>query len=275
MYCLLALTSLFVIPSSFSQTNPGTTTDKNMALGNPSKAKPDTTESDNYLIVKSQYTLSYNNLNHIPNWVSWHVDSTNLGTVDRKNDFRSDTTLPASWYQVTPADYKNTGFDKGHQCPSGDRTSSITDNSATFLMTNMIPQAPKNNEVTWKNLEEYSRGLVVQGNELYIICGVYGHVGTGKKGAASSIGHGVEVPEKTWKIIVVVPAHSGITATTRVIAVLMPNTQNCSKQPWSSYRVSVNSLEKLTGYDFLTNVPENIQKIIEAKVDNVPIKNGK
>jgi len=192
-YFILVLTSLLFVQISFSQINPGSSTDKNMALGNPSNAKPDTTMSDNYLIVKQQYTLSYNNLKHIPNWVSWHVDSTNIGKEDRQNDFRADTTLPVSWYPVSPADYKNTGFDKGHQCPSGDRTSSIPDNSATFLMTNMIPQAPKNNEVTWKNLEDYSRSLVAQGNELYIICGVYGQVGTGKKGAASSIGHGVVV----------------------------------------------------------------------------------
>ena len=274
-YFILVLTSLLFVQISFSQINPGSSTDKNMALGNPSNAKPDTTMSDNYLIVKQQYTLSYNNLKHIPNWVSWHVDSTNIGKEDRQNDFRADTTLPVSWYPVSPADYKNTGFDKGHQCPSGDRTSSIPDNSATFLMTNMIPQAPKNNEVTWKNLEDYSRSLVAQGNELYIICGVYGQVGTGKKGAASSIGHGVVVPAKTWKIIVVLPANTVVTTTTRVIAVLMPNTQDCSKQPWSSYRVSVNSLEKLTKYDFLTNVPEKIQKIVEAKVDTVTIKNGK
>jgi len=270
-YFMLVLTSLLFVQISYSQTP----TDKNMALGNPSNAKTDTTLSDNYLIVKPQYTLSYNNLTHIPNWVSWHVNSMDLGTEDRQNDFRADTTLPASWYQVSPADYKNTGFDKGHQCPSGDRTSSISDNSATFLMTNMIPQAPKNNEVTWKNLEDYSRSLVAQGNELYIICGVYGQVGTGKKGAASNIGHGVVVPAKTWKIIVVLSEKTRVTTTTRVIAVLMPNTQDCSKQPWSSYRVSVNSLEKLTKYDFLSNVPENIQKVIEARVDTVSIKGGK
>ena len=86
----------------------------------------------------------------------------------------------------------------------GDRTNSVANNSATFLMTNMIPQAPNNNRITWEKLEAYSRSLLSQGNELYIICGVYGQVGTGSKGAASTIGHGVLVPAKTWKIIVCV-----------------------------------------------------------------------
>ena len=245
----------------------------NMALGNPNHAVADTTVPENYLIEKLQYCLSYNNTKHLPNWVSWHVDSNDLGKKDRQNDFRSDVTLPVSWYHVTPADYKNTGFDKGHQCPSGDRTSSVANNSATFLMTNMIPQAPKNNQITWKNLEDYSRSLVAKGNELYIICGVYGQVGTGSKGAASTIGHGVLVPAKTWKIIVVLPVKDPtVTDSTRVIAVLMPNTQDCSRQPWYSYRVSVDFIEQLTGYDFLSNVPVDIQKVLEAKTDNVPIR---
>ena len=277
IYSMLLVTSMFFFQYSYSQPNAGSITDNNMALGNPSNAKADTTVTDNYLMVKPQYSLSYNNLKHIPNWVSWHVGSTDLGDVKRpKSDpFRADSTLPASWYQVTPADYKNSGFDKGHQCPSGDRTDNTTNNSITFLMSNMIPQAPKNNQITWKNLEDYSRTLVAQGNELFIICGVYGQVGSGKKGAASSIGHGVVVPAKTWKIIVVVPANNKVTASTRVIAVLMPNTQDCSKQPWYSYRVPVDTIEQLTGYDFLSNVPKNIQKIIEAKVDTVTVKSGK
>jgi endonuclease G len=245
----------------------------NMALGNPSNATADTTNSDNYLMIKPQYSLSYNNTKHIPNWVCWHVDSTNLGPVDRQNNFRSDSTLPVSWYHVTPADYKKTGFDKGHQCPSGDRTNDSQDNSATYLMTNMIPQAPKNNEITWKNLEDYCRTLVQAHNELYIICGVSGQGGIGKNGPASTVGKNVVVPANTWKIIVVVPSNLHVvTDSTRVITVLMPNTQDCSKQSWDKYRVSIDSIEQLTKYDFLSNVPEAIQKVLEAKVDNGPTK---
>jgi len=265
-FSILLIATMLFSQISFGQTNI------NMALGNPSNAKADTTISENYLMVKPQYSLSYNSAKHIPNWVSWHVCSADLGTVPRKDCFRLDPALPKSWYHVTPKDYASTGFDKGHQCPCGDRTSTTLNDSATFYMTNMIPQAPNNNRITWEKLEAYSRTLVAQGNELYIICGVYGQVGSGSKGAASTIGYGVVVPAKTWKIVVVLPVGTKVTATTRVIAVMMPNTQDCSKQPWSKYRVSVDSIEQLTGYNFLSNVPEDIQKVIEAQVDNVPIK---
>lgn len=279
-YFSFAIVATFVLlpfwNNGYSQTQSIKTTSDvniNMALGNPSNATADMANADNYLMIKPQYTLSYNNTKHIPNWVSWHVDSTNLGLVDRQNNFRSDSTLPVSWYHVTPADYKNSGFDKGHQCPSGDRTDDSQNNSATFLMTNMIPQAPKNNEITWKNLEDYSRTLVQAHNELYIICGVSGQGGIGKKGSALTVGKNVVVPANTWKIIVVVPTKSHVvTDSTRVITVLMPNTQDCSKQPWGKYRVSVDSIEEITKYDFLSNLPEAIQKVLEAKVDNGPTK---
>jgi endonuclease G len=91
-----------------------------------------------------QLALSYNRETESANWVSWHLDSTWVRGEGRSNDFRADTQLPVP-LQVKPRDYVGTGFDKGHLCPSGDRTDSSEDNSATFVMSNMVPQAPRNN----------------------------------------------------------------------------------------------------------------------------------
>lgn len=123
--------------------SPSTVASVHLALGNPSNAD---TDPNNYLMIKPQYALSYDNSKGIPNWVSWQLNQSWLGSVDRKNDFRPDITLPVGWYQVRPSDYTGGGYDRGHMTPSGDRTRTPEDNSATFLMTNMIPQAPKNNQ---------------------------------------------------------------------------------------------------------------------------------
>ncbi len=257
---------------------PVLTDNDNMLLGNPSGAVTNILYADNYLMVKPQYCLSYSNSKLTPNWTSWHVYSGDLGSTSRQDDFREDITLPSGWYQVTATDYQYStfGFDRGHMCPSADRTLTVSDNSATFLMTNMIPQAPNNNQITWANLENYCRSLVELGNELYIISGPYGQGGTSAKGTFTVLASGVVVPAKTWKIIVVLPNGnddlSRITSSTRVIAVIMPNTQSCSSYSWSYYRVSVDSIESLTGFDFLSNVPTSIQNIIEANVDNVSVK---
>lgn len=250
---------------------------ENLLLGNPSKAVSDTTKADNYLMVKPQYCLSYNNSKHIPNWVSWHVCNKDLDTCKKQTNFTKDNTLPVSFYHVTPEDYSKTGFDKGNLCPPTDRTNNTENNAATFLMTNTVPQAPNNNRIVWDHLEGYCRKLVDMGNELYIICGTSGQGGEGSNGFALEIKHNVSVPMQLWKIIVVLPNGdndlSRIDANTRVIAVLIPNNQECSQQNWGSYRVSVAELEKLTYYDFLSNVPKNIQKIIKDKIDNGSIIN--
>jgi endonuclease G len=243
----------------------------NMALGNPSNSTADVKFADNYLMIKPEYVVSYSNSAHIPNWVSWHLSASDIGDAGRHDSFRADTALPDGFFEVIPADYAKSGFDKGHLCPSADRTLSEDHNRATFLMTNMVPQAPNNNRIVWENLESYCRDLVKDGNELYIVAGSYGQGGTGSKGFAKTIKDNVLVPAYTWKVVVVLPEGADdihrIGSTTRIISVLLPNTQDCSMKEWTDYRVSVDSLESLTRYDFLSNVPVEVQKRIEAKKD--------
>ena len=246
---------------------------ENLLLGNPSGATTDPNNPFNYLLVKTQYVVSYHRDRGIPNWVSWHLDNSWIGSAARQNDFRPDPSLPAGWYQVTDNDYSGSGFDRGHHCPSGDRTNTTTDNSATFFMTNMMPQAAANNQGPWANLEVYARTLVGQGNEVYIVAGSTGTGGTGLNGFATTIANGhVTVPSTTWKIMVVLPAGSNdldrITKSTRVISVIMPNAQSIGiNTPWQNFRVSVHQIEKLTGYSFFSNVRPMVRSLLKNKVD--------
>ena len=250
--------------------------DDNMAMGNPSSATTNTTDSNNYLMNKSQFSLSYNNALGTANWVSWHLSSAWKGHVNRCNCFNQDTTLPTGYFRASTSQYTNTGFDRGHICPSDDRDSTDLDNRATFYMSNIIPQAPILNQQTWGNLEDYCRKLVTQGNELYIIAGGYGKGGTGSNGGLdTAIDNGrIRVYAHCWKIIVVLPTGSNdisrIINSTRIIAVDMPNVQTVNAHSWDYYRVSVDAIEAATGYDFLSNVSTGIQSVIEASVDTGP-----
>lgn len=257
------------------ETTSTPTRDDNLALGNPSGALSNILYPNNYLMVKPQYVLSYNNSKLTSNWVSWHLSSAWIGSAPRQNNFRADNTLPSTWVWVGGTDYSSSGFDRGHMCPSADRTGSTTDNSATFLMTNMVPQAPNNNQITWANLENYCRKLVDEGNELYIISGPWGQGGTGSAGYKTTISSKkITVPSYVWKVIVVLPVGSNdisrINTSTRVIAVWMPNTQTVKNQPWGYYRTTVDYIESKTGYNFLSNISSSIQSVIESKVDNGP-----
>lgn len=248
------------------------TDDDNMMLGNPSGATTSTANYTNYLMVRTYYTLSYHRDRGTPNWVSWHIKAADLGSAARQDDFRADATLPSGWYQVQSTSYSGSGFDRGHNCPSADRTSTTTANSATFLMTNMIPQAPNNNQQTWANMENYIRTLVTAGNEVYVVMGSYGTGGTGSSGTVNTIDGGhITVPNHVWKVVVVLPSGNGdlarITSSTRVIAVNTPNI-NTVNSDWKTYRTSVDAIESATGYDLLSNVSSAVQSSIEAKVDN-------
>ncbi|MDF2514777.1 MAG: non-specific endonuclease [Sphingobacterium sp.] len=245
----------------------------NTLLGNPSSATTSTTNYNNYLMETSYYSLSYSRDRGIPNWVSWHIDTDDLGTTPRQDDFRSNTTLPTGWYRVSSSSYSGSGFDRGHYCPSADRTSSITANSATFLMTNMMPQAPNNNQQTWNSLESYTRSLVTSsGKEVYVVCGSYGKGGTGSNGGVTtSIDNGkVTVPNRTWKVIVVLDRGtndlSRISTSTRVIAVDMPNSNSISSD-WRTYRTTVDAIETATGYNLLTAISTATQSTLEARRD--------
>lgn len=242
-------------------------------LGNPSNATADILNPTNYLMEKPYFAMSYHRDRGIPNWVSWYVGSSSIGSTPRQDDFRADTGLPSGWYQVGNTSYSGSGFDRGHNCPSGDRTSSVAANSSTFLMTNMIPQAPVNNQQTWANLENYARTLVTAGNEVYIVMGCYGTGGTGSTGTFNTINGGkVTVPNRIWKVIVVIPNGtndlSRVTSSTRVIAINTPNI-NTTNSDWKTYRTSVDAIESATGYDLLSNVSATIQSTIESKVDNL------
>ncbi len=256
-------------PASGSQTIQLSRAD-NLALGNPSRASA--SDPNNYLITRPQYTVSYNRSRGIANWVSWHLSPVWKGDSRRTNDFRPDASFPAGWYAARPSDYTNTGFDRGHLCPSDDRDATPADNAATFLLTNIVPQAPRHNREVWKYVEEYAREFMSTGNDVYVIAGASGTGGTGQNGYATSLANGkLAVPATLWKIIVVIPTTSDnsfqVTENTRIIAVNIPNNQSASDKPWRAYITSVDTLESLTGFDFLSNVPTDIQRIIEKRID--------
>jgi len=249
---------------------PGTGDDSNLLFGNPSNAS--SLSNDNFLLDQSYYVESYSGSRGTPNWVSWHLDATNISNAaSRQDNFAGFIGLPQNLFVVQSNSYSGSGFDRGHNIPSADRTSSVNANSATFLMTNMIPQAPQNNQKTWANLENYLRAKVLEGNEVYIIMGSYGIGGTGSNGTASTIAGGkVTVPSNVWKVAVIIPTGNGdlsrVSATTRVIAVNTPNV-NTIDSDWKKYRVTVRSIEAATGYNLLSGLPLSIQDVIETKTD--------
>lgn len=228
------------------------------ALGVPRDGDP----SDEYFIDERAFVLSYSPQKRVPNWVAWQLDRKHLGHTHRRDDFRADLSLPARFYRVKEGDYLHSGYDRGHLCPSADRKDSAEDNSQTFLFTNIVPQVHELNAGPWERLESYARARVQGGALLYIVAGgVF-------SAPFPTIGNGVAVPAANFKIMVVLSPGQGVadvTERTELLAVLMPNQSGVGAHEWSEYVTTIDAIEQASGYDFLTAVPERIQRVIEAR----------
>jgi len=152
--------------------------------------------------------------------------------------------------------------------PSADRLASLPINQATFLMDNIIPQAPDNNQQTWNNMEQALRTFT-PANELYIVSGGAGIGGSGDNGSATTIAGGrITVPAYTWKVALIFPKGdndvSRVTCSnTTAIAVIVPNT-NGTNPDWTVYKTTIDAVENLTGYDFFSNLPDNVENCLEG-----------
>jgi DNA/RNA endonuclease G (NUC1) len=248
-----------------------------LTMGNPSNAVADPFQFNNYLMEKPSFSLSYNRDKGTPNWVSWHLEPAWFGTLTRFDTFRPDPAVLPDWYRVQTTDYSASGFDRGHMTPNADRDNEnrIPINQETYLMSNIVPQAPDNNQGPWANMENALRTILTQNgenNELYIVSGPAGVGGTNSNGLVNTIADGhVTVPAFTWKVVLVLPNGandvSRVNAGTRTIAVIMPNTQGIrtsNPDDWQAYLTTVDAVEALTGYDFFANVPDAIENAIEA-----------
>ena len=151
-FCLLPLVFFFVLDlvafsagsSSYEKSisTPQEPVSLNLILGNPSGSTATISDDNNFLMVKPQYALSFNNSKGGPNWVSWHLKQSDIGK-EKRGQFRPDSDLPATFKHINKGDYTRSGFDRGHVCNSKDRTDTRVNNDAT-LMTNILPQAPDN-----------------------------------------------------------------------------------------------------------------------------------
>lgn len=238
-----------------------------MVLGNPSSAG---TAAENYLKQLPQYALGYQSSKGIPRWVSWSLTSGDQGSGRYDGNFITDTSLPAGMKRVTHADYTNSGYDRGHMCPNADRNITLADSKETFILTNIQPQTPDNNQGIWASFETYCRNLTNStGREVLIMSGGYG--------SAKTIGTNVvTVPTHNWKIAILVPAGTGSPITkinanpagTRVIALRVPNIAGIRSTPWTTYLTTASSLQGSTALSFFTALNSTARTTLLNDLDN-------
>lgn len=204
------------------------------------------------LIHHKGYSLSYDEETEQAEWVMYRLtkDYVLLGKVRRSDDFRPDDAVTTG--SASLKDYYQTGYDRGHLAPAGDMKWNDTAMSESFFLSNMSPQRPGFNRGIWKNLEEQVRDWAVSEQELLIVCGPVFTTHSTWLGPDS-----VEVPDYYYKVVFDVSKPD-----VKAIGFILPNKR--SKEPLTSFAVSVDSVERFTGIDLFPELADSIEIPLEA-----------
>jgi endonuclease G len=202
------------------------------------------------------FDLAYNEQYEQAAWVAYILtrEEIETGDIGRTDNFRPDPHLLTG--SASLADYRGSGFDRGHLAPAGDMKWDTQAMSESFLMSNMSPQTPAFNRGVWRKLETEVRNWAQEKDSLYVITGPV------LSPIDSLIGENqVGIPRYYFKVLVDLspPDHS-------FIAFLLPNTG--SSDSLHRFAITVDSLEKVTGYDFFATAPDQaVMNWLEKEID--------
>ncbi len=209
------------------------------------------------------YISGFSNELRVPLWVGYVATYPfKYNTVERPSTFIQDTRVSGS---ATHHDYSNSGYDRGHMAPNYviGRCYGEKAQMETFLMTNIIPQKPKLNRKQWKDLEQHIANILAKkyGKVLVFIGPVFENAQIDKiKGT-------IAIPTSCYMIIVVQNTKKEIYA----IGFVIPQVPN-KKSLWD-YCVSIDEIERLTGIDFLPQLPDDVENAVESNRNALPFKN--
>ncbi|MFS4417534.1 DNA/RNA non-specific endonuclease [Maribacter sp. 2307ULW6-5] len=234
----------FYAPASYSE-NAGE--DKNGAL--PKEFVPSATEA--MVVHHSHYSLSYREGFEQAEWVAYVLTREHLTQDDRERPF----FIEDPWVKTKSADwrnYKNSGYDRGHLVPAGDRRFSEQAYNETFYTSNISPQNRHFNAGLWNRLEMQVRRWAKRYGTLYVFTG-----GVLEKGLWEIGEEDVDVPRLFYKIVA-----KERRGKWEVVAFLMPNQEKTDAL--ESFTVSVDEVEQRTGIDFFPGLDPAVEARLES-----------
>lgn len=207
---------------------------------------------DNRMISYEGFEVGFNPSMHQPNYVAWELTPEKTdGPYSRKNaQFAADARVEGS---ATPDDYRRSGFDRGHIAPAADMKWSAQAMADCHLMTNITPQVNALNGGAWASVEKMGRRWANRFGRIIIVAGpVLSDRLTRTIGAT-----GVAVPERFFKVVLAPDATPPMT-----IAFIMPNAyvEGGAQQAVAT----VDQVEAITGFDFFSALPDEIEEQIES-----------
>lgn len=193
-----------------------------------------------------------------PQWVAWELTRDEIGgDVKRKDyEFIPDEELPSA-NRVETRDYTRSGYDRGHMCPAADMSWSVQAMHDCFYMSNICPQVPVLNQEYWARLENSCRRWAKREGSIYIVCGpVY----TSSRPKKIGDTHKVAVPHAFFKVVLSLNEDSP-----KGIGFYYENKEK--KQTMESASRTIDEIESLTNLDFFSQLPDDVENVLEAQND--------
>jgi len=205
-------------------------------------------------LCRKGYILSFNRETGIADWVMERLTAPLLGgDADRKNSrYKADPEIEKS---PSLADYRDSGYDRGHLAPAADMKWSQQAMDESFYLSNIAPQiGPGFNRGIWAILEADIRTWARNKGDLIVITGpVYYDY-------QPVIGK-IVVPDAFYKIIYA--PNQG-----QALAFLLPN-RALNPSALDPYQVTIDALEAITGYDFFASLPQATETPLELSAPPV------
>lgn len=248
--CKLTIILCFVFSAICHAEYPAAQYD-NLSFGVPGKA--DT------IIDRPGYALGYSEYHEQAAWVIYIMTREEATTknAQRTNKFRSDPEIPTG--SASPADYRRSGYDRGHLAPAADMAFSQQTMADSFFMSNMSPQKPAFNRGIWKDLEALVRQIAIKERKIVVVTGPIL-----PKEKTLTIGtNRVTVPTHYYKVIF------DLTPPYKMIGFILPN--EGSDKPLHSFAVTVDAVEKATGLDFFSKLPKQLQEKLESSIQDFSV----
>ena len=225
--------------------------------------------ADHELRDYQHYSICYRESYEQAEWSAYMLDDSQLvKNAGRSDDFRPDPQISTG--SATLADYKGSGYDRGHLSPAADFSFSQEAMSETFYMSNMSPQAGGFNRGIWKDLEAEVREWTKKFGRIFVVSGPvldepaesYETIGKNK----------VAIPKYYYKVLLAPlyadeedRASKDDSKSLTGIAFIFPNKKLDGS--FFDYAVSIDEAEKSTGIDFFASLNDDIENKIESTFD--------
>jgi endonuclease G len=174
--------------------------------------------------------------------------------------FQEDTDVPEA-YRTTLSDYRYTGYNRGHICPSADRLCSQAANEQTFFLSNMQPQLYGFNAGIWEQMENQVRNWnkYTFRDTLYICKG--GTIDNSDQTLGYTSNGKLLIPKYFYMAILCKNSYGY-----KALAFFVEHKVDADSDNLGDYVISIDELEAKTGIDFFCNLPDDKEKVVESHV---------